>query len=379
MEVAVVGGGPVGMWVAKQIAEAGFETTVLEEDRKIGRPVRCAGLVSPRVVSKTDTDSTIMKASKAIIHPPQGDPLVLEAPEEKAYVIDRGRFDREMAEKASNAGAHIELDAKVLDTVFSSRRKLRYQQDGKEKQILSDLVIGADGPHSIMRKMTSMPGPKELLVGVQAIVAEDVKDISIFLGNDVSPDFFGYELPHTSGSLVGVGSSDGHAYEHLKRLIKRRGFENDILGYSAGTIPLGRMKESVRDGLMLVGDASCQVKPLSGGGLYPGLHSADICAEVAISALEDNDTSKERLQEYHDRWQSDIGSEISKGMWMRRIFKNMSDEDLSKILGSLKDEKVKRVVEIVGDIDYPSTLAKPVLKASPKLIKFAGPMIKNIF
>lgn len=379
MEIAVIGGGPAGSRVAQQTAEAGFETVIFEKGRSIGKPVRCAGLVSPRVVAMTGTESVIKEGRKAVIHPPEGEPLTLETGEPKAYVIDRAKFDREMAEKAVDMGAELELGAKVIDTSYQDDRMITYRKSGRLVKTRADLVIGADGPTSIIRKSAGLPGPEELLVGIQSIIAKRSREIHIFLGKEISPDFFGWELPHPSGTLVGVASSDGKAYGHLKRLIKKRGYENKITGYSAGTIPLGRIENSVKDGLMLVGDAVCQVKPLSGGGLFPGLRSADICAEVAIDSMKENDTSEERLQEYHKRWQKDVGSEISKGMWMRKIFKGITDPEMSEMINALKNEKVKNVIEKVGDIDYPSTLAKPVLKASPKLIKFAGPMIKNIF
>ncbi|MFW6142410.1 MAG: geranylgeranyl reductase family protein [Candidatus Saliniplasma sp.] len=379
MEIAVIGGGPAGSRVAQQTAEAGFETVIFEKGRSIGKPVRCAGLVSPRVVAMTGTESVIKEGRKAVIHPPEGEPLTLETEEPKAYVIDRAKFDREMAEKAVEMGAELELGAKVIDTSYQDDRRITYRKSGRLYKIRADLVIGADGPTSIIRKSAGFPGSEELLVGIQSIIAKRSRDIHIFLGKEVSPDFFGWELPHPSGTLVGVASSDGKTYGHLKRLIKKRGYENKITGYSAGTIPLGRIENSVKDGLMLVGDAVCQVKPLSGGGLFPGLRSADICAEVAIDSMKENDTSEERLQEYHKRWQKDVGLEISKGMWMRRIFKGITDPEMNEMINALKNEKVKNVIEKVGDIDYPSTLAKPVLKSSPKLIKFAGPMIKNIF
>ncbi|MGM0405162.1 MAG: geranylgeranyl reductase family protein [Thermoplasmatota archaeon] len=379
MDAAVIGGGPAGTRVAKKLADAGFETVIFEKGRKIGKPVKCAGLVSPRVVSMTGTDSIVKEGRRAVISPPEGEPLILEAKEPKAYVIDRSEFDREMAKKAVDSGAVLELGSKAVNTSFNGKRSVTYREVGNLKKIKADLVIGADGPNSLIRKKTGLPGPEEMVVGVQAIIGEGTEDIHIFLGKDISPDFFGWELPHPSGTLVGVASSDGDAYGHLKRLIEKRGYMDKIIGYSAGAIPLGRIKNSVENGLMLVGDAACQVKPLSGGGLFPGLLSADICAEVAIDALENDDTSKDKLREYHEKWQKGIGSEISKGMWMRKIFKGITDKEMNDMIDALKNEKVKRVVEEVGDIDYPSTLTKPVLKASPKLIKFAGPMIKNIF
>ena len=53
-----------------------------------------------------------------------------------------------------------------------------------------------------------------------------------------------------------------------------------------GTIPLGPLKKTVDDHVMLVGDAAAQVKPTSGGGIYPGLLCATQCAIVAEEAVQ---------------------------------------------------------------------------------------------
>ncbi|MCJ7812049.1 FAD-dependent oxidoreductase, partial [bacterium] len=45
-DVIVVGGGPAGSWAAKHAAEKGVSVLLLEKDREIGTPVRCAEGVS---------------------------------------------------------------------------------------------------------------------------------------------------------------------------------------------------------------------------------------------------------------------------------------------------------------------------------------------
>jgi len=41
----VVGGGPGGAWAAKHAADGGASVLLLEKDREIGQPVRCAEAV----------------------------------------------------------------------------------------------------------------------------------------------------------------------------------------------------------------------------------------------------------------------------------------------------------------------------------------------
>ncbi|MCD6461253.1 MAG: FAD-dependent monooxygenase, partial [Thermoplasmata archaeon] len=49
-DVAVVGAGPVGSFLASRTAEMGFSTVMLEEHPSIGKPVECAGLVTERAL-----------------------------------------------------------------------------------------------------------------------------------------------------------------------------------------------------------------------------------------------------------------------------------------------------------------------------------------
>jgi len=109
------------------------------------------------------------------------------------------------------------------------------------------------------------------------------------------------------------------------------------------------------------------------------LKAADICSDVVMDALEEGDLSANRLKEYHERWQQDIGNRISRGMKIREVFRNFSDDEIDELISILKKEKPKRVIEEKGDIDRHSALLKPLLKSAPELLKFTGPVIKSLF
>ncbi len=379
IEVAVVGAGPVGLSVAKKTAEAGYETKVLEKGASIGKPVQCAGLVSSRVVSMTGTDSVIDRPERAVINSPSGRTLSLQTDDEKAAVIDRTKFDRELARKAVKAGAEISLKTSVRSTWVDERRKLEYMKEGEKKSLSADIVVGADGPGSIMRKSAGLSEPEEILPAIQAVVASDDRSVQIHLGSETAPGFFLYELPYKTGKLVGLASDDGDTYAHLMDFLRARGMEDKVISFLSGTIPLGQLDEYVSDRLLLAGDSASHIKPLSGGGIYLGLKAADICSEVIIKALREDDLSKERLIEYQKGCKKTIGKQISKGMKMRKAFKNLSDEDLDDLIRILDNDKAKSVIEEEGDIDFPSKVVRPLLKKSPKILKFTGPVLKSIF
>jgi len=48
-DVAVVGGGPTGGYVARKIAAEGYKIAIFEQHKQIGEPQNCAGLITSRV------------------------------------------------------------------------------------------------------------------------------------------------------------------------------------------------------------------------------------------------------------------------------------------------------------------------------------------
>ena len=53
-DLGIVGGGPVGGYIAGRIAEKGFKVAVFEKNNEIGKILNCAGLVTPRVFDLID-------------------------------------------------------------------------------------------------------------------------------------------------------------------------------------------------------------------------------------------------------------------------------------------------------------------------------------
>ena len=48
-DVVIVGAGPAGCRAAELIANKGYKVLILEQQKQVGKPVQCAGLVSWRL------------------------------------------------------------------------------------------------------------------------------------------------------------------------------------------------------------------------------------------------------------------------------------------------------------------------------------------
>ena len=178
---------------------------------------------------------------------------------------------------------------------------------------------------------------------------------------------------------LGVGTSNGvKPIDCLSRLFQA--FPDHFRGWqptrwTGGTIPLWSRRRTVADNVMLVGDAAAQVKPTSGGGIYPGLVGARLAAQVASRALDRGDVSEKALRAYPRAWERTLGKEFRKGADLRRVFTSLDDGDLDRLLRLFGRRRLLRMINRYGDIDYPGGLFNRLTKLAPALWLFArGPL-----
>ncbi len=391
-DVAVIGGGPIGGHTAKEFASGGATVALFEEHKEIGMPLKCAGLVTSKVFDFLDFSEQNVIGNRikgAHIHSPLGNVLTIGGDRIHALVIDRVQFDKKIIKTAKDSGTDLFLGSKI--TSFQKKKQninLTTSQDGR---VTCSLLIGADGPHSKTRDQFNLPQPTEMLKGIGAEITNidlDPDFVEIFLGNNIAPGFFAWIIPsNEQGTAARVGLctrsdapqpskhyfSNLFTYKHALPFLEG----THILKKTGGVVPIGGLKKTCTANMMLVGDAAAQVKPSSGGGIYTGLLCANHCASVGLDALEKNNFSQNILRRYHKLWTSDIGRELYLGMKFRSIFKRLSDEQIDKYIQKFQNPKITKIISEYGDIDYPSKLVKPLLKASPSLLKLIPNIIKE--
>lgn len=391
-DVAVVGGGPIGGFTAGRIAEKKYKVAVFEKNKKIGLPVNCAGLVTPRVfkiVKTQEKEITQNKIKGANIHSPSNKILTIGGDKTHALAIDRTKFDIEIIKETKKQGATIFLGNNIISI---QKNKDHYELITSEKNIITcKLLIGADGPFSKIRDRLFPYQPKEYIRGIGAEITNTSLDpdfVEIFIGNKIAPGFFAWIIPTNkdgTNARIGLGinqkTTQSPKYyfkklfenKHLKPYIKNSKITKNI----GGVIPLGVLKKTYNSNVMLVGDAAAQVKPTSGGGIYPGLLCATHCANIAVESLEKNNFSANILKKYQKNWEKEIGFELKIGMKFRNIFKKLSDKQFDFYVEKFQNPRIIEIINKYGDIDYPSKLLKPLLRKTPFLIKLLPNVIKQ--
>ncbi|WP_337589804.1 NAD(P)/FAD-dependent oxidoreductase [Methanoculleus bourgensis] len=354
-DVVVVGAGPSGSAAARACAEKGLATLCIEEHGTIGYPVQCAGLLSTSAFEECGVSrgSIQNEVSGARMVSDLGGELLFDARTAKAYVVDRSLLDREMAQRAADAGAEFLLKTSVSGIKGSSllTRGVR----GRE-EIPFRLVIAADGPRSSVARMLGLRRPEIYLGGVQAEVPCRVDPRYVELHPNASPDFFGWVIPvSATRARIGLCARE-HAKDHFDRFIARYG--GNCIHLASGVIPLGVMPQTYGHRALFVGDAAGFPKPTSGGGIYTGVRSAKHAAEVAAACCARGAFDDESLRDYERRWKEDFGRELDTGLKVLRMRQRMTPEEIDRLCRALNDPDLIETIIEHGDMDRPGALIR---------------------
>ena len=377
-DAVVVGAGPSGCMVSRRIAAEGFSVLLVEEHEQVGHPNHCAGLITPRALNLAGLypDGLVQNEFRgAIIRSVSGRELSIGGDKTHAVAINRPQLDAMLAEAAQESGAQLLLDTRASHFERSGNGvRIHLDNEHHDWVVETRLLIGADGARSTVGDWAQLPGPSEVIQAVNALVRlpnSDADFVEIFVGRSVAPGWFGWLIPLGDGhARLGVGTTHGSPRRYLKEMLAAfpQRFRNvEILDTSGGTIPLGLPRQIHADNTMLVGDAACQAKHTSGGGVYTGLLGARSCAQAAVSAFSDDDLSVESLGRYYASWGEQMGGELRVGMLLRSIFVRLGDDDFDRLLQLLSGQPVKRIISEHGDIDHPSHLVTRLIPLFPEL------------
>jgi len=168
---------------------------------------------------------------------------------------------------------------------------------GIKKTLEVDVVIGADGANSRVAKEIEA-GDYEYAIAFQERmrIPEEKMEYykeraEMYVGEDVSPDFYAWVFPKCDHVAVGTGTVvDKKGIQMYQQGIRDRAQNRikggEILRVEAHPIPEHPRPWRVRDRATLIGDAAGYVTKCSGEGIYFAAKSGRMCAESIVERSE---------------------------------------------------------------------------------------------
>lgn len=382
LRVAVVGSGPAGSSAAETLAKAGIETYLFE--RKLDNAKPCGGAIPLCMVSEFDLPPEIIdrRVRQMKMISPSNVEVDIKLEKENEYIgmCRREVLDGFMRDRAAKLGANL-INGTVhhldIPTNNTDPYTLHYADhsdgslEGTPKTLKVDLVIGADGANSRIAKAIDA-GDYNYAIAFQERIRlpehmmgyyEDLAEM--YVGNDVSPDFYAWVFPKYDHVAVGTGTMKVNKLQ-IKKLqagIRARAAKKleggKIIKVEAHPIPEHPRPRRVVGRVALVGDAAGTVTKSSGEGIYFAAKSARMCAETIVETSNGGTRipTENDLKLYLKRWDKKYGLTYKVLDILQTVFYR-SDATREAFVEMCSDLDVQRLT-------FDSYLYKTVVPANP--------------
>jgi geranylgeranyl reductase len=382
LRVAVVGSGPAGSSAAETLAKAGIETYLFE--RKLDNAKPCGGAIPLCMVSEFDLPDHIIDRrvrKMKMISPSNIEvDINLEKQEEYIGMCRREVLDGFLRDRAEKLGANL-INGTVHKLDIPTNTKdpyiLHYADHsdgsvaGTQKTLKVDLVIGADGANSRVAKAIDAGDYNYAIAFQERIRLPEDKmayynDLAeMYVGTDVSPDFYAWVFPKYDHVAVGTGTMKVNQalIKKLQAGIRTRAAKRleggEIIKVEAHPIPEHPRPRRVVGRVALVGDAAGTVTKSSGEGIYFAAKSARMCAETIVEFSEGGTRvpTEEELKIYLKRWDKKYGITYAVLDILQRVFYR-TDATREAFVEMCADMDVQRMT-------FDSYLYKTVVPANP--------------
>jgi digeranylgeranylglycerophospholipid reductase len=362
IQVAVVGAGPAGS-TAAEVAARYAKVVLIDQKSEIGSPVQCGGFLPEpcelvRLMPRARLPQTLIEIpERCVLHRTRLQRIYSPSGKGKEFpvagrVLDRRAFDQHLASRAARAGV------RVLPATRANLTEGTLLLSGRFSGAMRpEIIIGADGPHSIVSRAMGNPG-QELGICLEYEMVDvkiDADAAEMYFSASYAPGGYAWIIPlgpDTANVGIGVRASylggrklpdilDRFVREH-PIAAKKLGC-GEVLAVMRGLVPAGGSPGMIqKSNMLLAGDAAGHVMATSGGGIPLAMVAGRIAGDAAIKHLKEGVP----LQEYTSRIREEFGIELSRSVRIRKMvdMAMKSDSLMNALFATLSPSQMKSVM-----------------------------------
>lgn len=361
MKVAIVGAGPAGSMAALEFAKKGASVSIFDPSHPREKP--CGGGLTGKSLALLPAGPArdplpARRVQNCRFDTARGLMIELDLGE-PVGIVSRADFDAWLLRRAVEAGAR-HINDRITRVDAAGRVK---SLGGVEETF--DLVVGADGANSLVRRTFLSATPKErrwmacgwFARGDSEMVVRFLEGVEGYL----------WLFPRAGHVGVGIGAPLGHPpTRDLLALLERevaRAFpamaRDEDTPYYAHTIPSpgedgATLREMSGEKWALVGDAAAIADPITGEGIFYALRSGQLLAETMMAGGSP--------RTYADRAMEDFGHDL---MRAARLYKRFFSPGFTDRMLDYADRSpaLSRVIVdlVLGKQDYMSLKRRLVM------------------
>ena len=328
-DVIVVGAGTGGCLAAKTVAEAGLKVCMIDRknEQDIGDKV-CGDAIGKHHfdnigIAHPSGAELDQKIEGLKVYSPDRETVVnVKGEGIHGYLVNRQLFGQRLLKDAKDAGATLIDSTVVTEPVMKDEYVVgvlaKDLKTGNKFSFSAKVVVDASGHSAVLRKKL----PPELGIETEVknedveVCYREIREIKepiaelgfckIYLDLQRVPGGYYWIFPKSSTTVnVGLGVAMTEGFPNPKDLYNELILSMPLFKGSraltggGGLVPTRRpISPMVGNGVIIIGDAACQVNPIHGGGIGSSMMGGVKAAEFIIKALENGDVSREALWPY---------------------------------------------------------------------------------
>lgn len=365
-DIAVVGGGPAGLSAAYAAAKGGAKVVLFEKDQSIAHSIRTSGVTWISEMERLGIPSKFYNPIQNYRFVSPSNDILITGNVSKSCVLDIRGMYQHLAFLAAKEGVQLMVKSNVIDVIKDGDRVVGVKANTPKGRLTvrSTLVIDASGFSTSVGRKAGVAGQwKRYGVGAEyECYCDDIDSTTwvLMVGQKYSDAGYAWSFPLSTNRVrigVGIGRPESNAepLDKLHEIIEKRFKPLDALRDGKiqpielhyGFIPNeGVRRNSIADGLVLVGDSAGQSNPLVLEGIRYAIDFGRLAGKVGADSLSEN-SDKESLLEYERSWKSKVESKIHSALKVQMRWLGLTDEEWDKEIEILRDMTVHEFLDFI--------------------------------